>query len=491
MPRNRAIRRPAGGAGSTAREPVPRGNPEQTESGAREAGQIWAGVITAIRQDGGLQELLHFASQARPVEFDAGKLTVATPNAFVRDQILHQRPDTLLETARQSLPELDSIEVLVDSGMRPPSRATAPDRETAPPGFRQPAWPTDFFRAPATLPRLRFERFVASRPNAALVRAAVHFAEAATPRFPSIFVHGKMGTGKTHLRHAVARRHLERHPERRVLSVTANAFWTEYGRACRESLNQTFREYCARVDLLAIDDIQQLAGRMRTQEMLLAMLDHMLENGGRVVAFADRPLGALKALDPGIVARLSGGPNTRLEEPDVETRLAILRDHAACLVEPHARIVWHEDALRYIAERARPDGRDLEGCMQQILSEVEPLQLEVTRARAEKILQSRFLVLQRRFGVAEIRRHVARHFGVDEREMTSRRRAADIVRARQVAMYVARELTRNSLSAIGADFGGRDHSTVSYALQRVGDACARDVAFEAEVRELIRGLESA
>ena len=431
-----------------------------------------------------MQEVSHWASRASPVRCEGGTLIVAAPSVFVRDRILHGQPDALLEFSRLADPEILSIEVVVDPSLRAP---TAPRRSTQ----VHPRWPTTFFDSPCARPRMRFERFVTGSGNADAIRTAVHLAEAPEPTYRSIFIHGEIGTGKTHIRHAVAHRFRECHAGRDVLSATAEEFSAEYGRACKESLGQTFRDRCARIDLLVIDDLQQLGGRPGTQRQLLAMLDLLLESGRRVAAFSDRPLRAHTDIDPRIITRLSGGPTSKLERPDPETRFAILTDLSVHLGGGKYGIIWHDDALQYISEQASPDCRDLEGCVLQILSAVEPLHLEVTRERAEHVLQHRFLVLHRRISVAEVRKRVGKHFGIDERALASRSRSSDVVLARQVAMYVARQVTGYSLSAIGAEFGSRDHSTVSYAIRRITQAYESDLAFDAEIRELIRILEAS
>ena len=455
-----------------------------SKTAAERGARIWSQVVESVRGDGRMQEVSHWASRVSPVRCEGGTLIVAAPSVFVRDRILHGQPDALLEFSRLADPEILSIEVVVDPSLRAP---TAPKRSTQ----VQPRWPTTFFDSPCARPRMRFERFVTGTGNAEAFRTAVHLAEGQEPKYSSIFVHGEIGTGKTHIRHAVAHRFLECHAGRDVLSATAEEFSAEYGRACKESLGQAFRDRCAQIDLLVIDDLQQLGGRPGTQRQLLAMLDLLLESGRRVAAFSDRRLRAHTDIDPRIITRLSGGPASKLERPDPETRFAILTDLSVHLGGGQYGIIWHDEALQYISEQASPDCRDLEGCVLQILSAVEPLHLEVTRERAEHVLQHRFLVLRRRITVAEVRKRVGKHFGVDERALASRSRSSDVVLARQVAMYVARRVTGYSLSAIGAEFGGRDHSTVSYAIRRVSLACESDLAFDAEVRELIRSLEAS
>ena len=449
----------------------------------------WTKVIERMRGDSRTQEIHHWARQASPRKWALGKLVLAAPSEFVRDRILHEHMHALFEFARLADPDLKTIEVIVDPSLRPSKTSTArrSTLETFP-------WPTEFFNSASTRPRMRFERLVLNSSNAAAVRTAVHIAEAPHPRYRCIFVYGEVGTGKTHIRHSVASRYRDTFPGRTVLSTSAEEFSAEYGRACRAKLGQAFRDRCAQVDLLVIDDLQLLAGRKGTQKHLLALLDLLLESGRRAAAFSDRPLQALTEIHPRIITRLSGGPNIRLEKPDADDRFAILKDLSQRIGGMDAGIVWSDDALWYIAKQASPDCRVLEGCMLQIVSEVEPLETgvkEVTLERARHILQERFLVLNPRLPVAEVRKRVARHFGMDERALVSKSRAKDVVLARQVAMFVARRLTGYSLSAIGSEFGGRDHSTVSYAIQKVAVSCENDLAFDAEIRELIQDVESS
>ncbi len=449
----------------------------------------WTNVIESIRGDSRTQEILHWAKQATPRHWELGKLVLAAPSEFVRDRILHGQMHALFELARRTDPNLKTIEVIVDPSLQVCAASTA-RRSTS----EDLPWPTEFFSPASTRPRMRFERLVLNSSNTAAVRTAIHIAEAPDPRYRCIFIYGEVGTGKTHIRHSIASRFREAYPGRTVLSTSAEEFSAEYGRACRAKLGQAFRDRCSQIDFLVIDDLQLLAGRKGTQKQLLAMLDLLLESGRRVAVFSDRPLRALTDIHPRIITRLSGGPTTRLDRPNADIRFAILQDLSKHIGGIDTGIIWSDEALWYIADQASPDCRDLEGCILQIVSGVEPLQMEVkevTLERARHILQERFLVLNRRLPVADIRKQVAKHFGLDDRALISKSRARDVVLARQVAMYVARRLTGYSLSAIGSEFGGRDHSTVSYAIQKVDTACDNDLAFDAEIRELIQGVESS
>ncbi len=471
-----------------ARSPDGLANPDDaappSERVPTAADELWSRVLETIRGYRHFRELLHWVTHVRADRQEDGCLFLVVPNDFIRDHILRDYRDDLLDFARRADPALESIDLAVRrDSRRVPAAATDSDDPdaSAPP----------FFRAPVLRPRMCFERFVGGRCNEAAIRNSVHFAEAPRPSFRSLFIHGGIGTGKTHIRHAITRRFQELNPDLRILSVSANEYANEYGRACRESLAQAFWDYCSGVDLLAIDDLPSLANRPKTQLQLLPLIDLLLETGRRVVAFGDKPLAAMNGIHGRITGRLTAGPACEINPPDADTRFAILKNIAESLGSEAAGIVWERDALRYIAERASSDGRDLEGCILQLLSEVEPLGLPVTRERAERILQNRFLSLRPRLGIPEVRKIVAKHFGVEERTLCSKSRTSQVVLARQVAMYVARSSTGLSLSTIGSEFGRRDHSTVSYAIGRIRERCERELAFDAEVRELIRTVEAA
>jgi len=477
--------RSTGDGRAPGRDPETAASQVRMPADAGDAPALWSHVLDVLRQDPLRQELCHWASQASAEGIASGRLFLHARSKFVRDQLTGGAARHILTVARSRLPSLRAIRISWPS--KAPAAATPKPAENA---FRAlpRSWPTAFFSNRNARPRMRFERFVAGPANASASQAAMRFADA-EEGFPSLVVHGPEGCGKTHLRHATVQRWAERNPGRTALNVSSDEFWHEYAFACKASLAQDFRHHCARVDLLVLDEFQNLAGRGGTQKQLIWMLGHLLERGGRVLALSDRPLSNLQGIDDKLIARLRGGPDVTLAAPPFETKLAILQGLARTQDASSKGVQWHENALTYVADNAA-DCRDLEGCFQQVLHSLEPLGLEVTRERAREILQSRFLVMNRRYSVAEIRRCVAQQYGVDEAALRGRSRVAGVKHARQVAMYLCREMTGESLAAIGAEFA-RDHSTVSYSYSRIRDRCSKCLVLESEVREAMRKLRTS
>jgi len=336
--------------------------------------------------------------------------------------------------------------------------------------------------------RYSFESFVEGAANRVALAAARSIAEAGTGslRFNPLFIHAGVGLGKTHLLQAIARASLERATPSRTIYLTAEYFMWRFASAIRDNDTLAFKEQLRAIDLLIIDDMQFLQGKS-IQNEFCHLLNSLLDSARQIVVAADRPPAELESLDVRVRSRLSCGVSLEIGLPDYAMRLEILqrRLSAAKREEPTLRI--NEEILKHIAKTISGSGRDLEGAFNQLLfrHSFEP---DLSLARIDEILGSLTGSSEtRRLRIEDIQRLVARHYNVSKQDMLSNRRTRTVVRPRQVAMYLAKTLTSRSLPEIGRSFGGRDHTTVLYAVRTVEEKMEADAKLAQEL-ELLRRL---
>ena len=335
---------------------------------------------------------------------------------------------------------------------------------------------------PKLNPKYTFENFVVGPNNSMAHAAAVAVAESPGRAYNPLFIYGGVGLGKTHLMHAVGHSVAKRFPHLRIEYVSTETFTNELINAIREDRMTEFRERYRSVDLLLVYDVQFIAGNERTQEEFFHTFNALYEAHKQIILSSDRPPKDILTLEARLRSRFEWGLITDIQPPDLETRIAILKMNAE---QRGLRIP--EDALEYIARQVTSNIRELEGALMRAIAFASLNGVELTRAVAAKALSDIFAPRELEADPLEIIRKVADHFGLKPEELTGSGRKKEVVLPRQLAMYLVRELTRASLPEIGQLFGGRDHTTVLYAIQKVQELAESD----REVQGLLRTLREA
>lgn len=319
-------------------------------------------------------------------------------------------------------------------------------------------------------PRNTFESFVIG-PNSQLAHAAaLAVAQSPAQAYNPLFLYGATGLGKTHLMHAVGHQITRNRPEARVVYLSSEKFTNEFIQSIQENTLTKFRRRYRSVDVLLIDDIQFLGGKERSQEEFFHTFNDLFESGKQILLSSDCPANEISRLESRLVSRFQWGLMADIQPPDYETRLAILRSKAESL-----RIVLPDDVLAFIARHIVRNIRRLEGALLKVSSFSALVGKPIDVASAEKLLSDVLLEeAQRQITIEGIQKRVADFFQLRQSDMTSRRRPANIANARQVAMYLSRNLTRHSLQEIGEAFGGRDHGTVIHACRVVDNMMEQD-----------------
>ena len=320
------------------------------------------------------------------------------------------------------------------------------------------------------LPGLTFENYVNGNANQLAVAAAEHVATTIGMQYNPLYIYGGVGLGKTHLMQAIGHRYLDLHPKAKVRCVSAQDFISEYTSATRDASNsrralQLFDERYRSLDLLLIDDVQSFSGAKGSQAQFYRAFEALVPHNKQVVLTADTYTRNLKDIEQRLISRFPQGLSVAIEPPELEMRIAILLNKAKAM-----GAALPEEVAMFIAKRLKSNVRELEGALQQVVAfqQFQPAAAkEITIEIAKHVLRDQFGSGSTQITIENIQKTVADYYNIKVSEMHSKRRPANIALPRQIAMFLAKELTQHSLPEIGANFGGRDHTTVMHAVRKI------------------------
>ena len=334
--------------------------------------------------------------------------------------------------------------------------------------------------------RFLFENFVTGPSNRFAHAAALAVAEQPAQSFNPFFIYGGVGLGKTHLLQAIGHFVVRNHPALTVRYVSVETFTNDFITALGEGGTQAFKERYRGVDVLLIDDIQMLEGKDQTQEEFFLTFNDLHEAGKQIVISSDRPPKAMATLEARLRSRFEMGLITDVQPPDLETRIAILRKK----VHAGGYQIHDPEVLPFIAARLQDNVRELEGALIRVVAQASHAKAHVTVDLAREVLRAYFPADGASISVEAIQEEVCRHYGLSIAELVGDKRDKRVVVPRQVAMYLSRELTQSSLPALGRAFGGRDHTTVMYAVNKVGNQMSDEGEIFAAVQSLTHRLKN-
>jgi len=339
-------------------------------------------------------------------------------------------------------------------------------------------------------PRLTFETFIVGRSNTLAHAAAKQIATSGRGdqlMFNPLYIHAGVGLGKTHLLQAIT--WAGNNGDRKVLYLTAERFMFGFVSALKSQTTLAFKEALRANDVLVIDDLQFLQGRS-TQHEFCHTINALIDAGRQVVIASDRPPADLESLDDRVRSRLAGGLVVEIGSLGEELRLEILKGRIAAARAYYPAFEVPAPVLQFIAKSVTHNGRDLEGAVNRLLAHNKLTGQPVTLEMAEREMRDLIRPAEpKRVRIEDIQRIVARQYNVSRADLLSSRRTANVVRPRQVAMYLAKILTLRSLPEIGRRFGGRDHTTVLHAVRKIEALTGNDTAFAEEIEALKRQLQ--
>lgn len=332
-------------------------------------------------------------------------------------------------------------------------------------------------------PRFTFENFVVGKPNELAHAAARRVAESDEVPFNPLFLYGGVGLGKTHLMHAIGWAIRQKTPERKVLYLSAEKFMYQFIRALRFKDTMAFKEQFRSVDVLMIDDVQFISGKESTQEEFFHTFNALVDQNRQIIISADKSPSNLEGLEERLRSRLGWGLVADIHPTSYELRLGILQAKAEQL-----KVEVPQKVTEFLAHKITSNVRELEGALNRLVAHADLVGRSITLDTVQDVLQDLLRASDRRVTIDEIQRRVAEHYNIRVADMHSARRARAVARPRQVAMYLAKQLTSRSLPEIGRKFGGRDHTTVMHAVRKIEEICATDSAFAEDVELLKRML---
>ncbi len=408
-----------------------------------------------------------------------GRVRFIVPTRFMRDWISNHYGERLASLWQESDAGVSGIELTIGTASCVAEPAVAPTPLAAPPaedGRDQISAPLD--------PRFTFANFVVGKPNELAFSAARRVAESTTAAFNPLFLYGGVGLGKTHLMHAIAWHIRARDPRRLVVYLSAEKFMYHFIRALRFQDTMAFKDRFRSVDVLMIDDVQFINGKESTQEEFFHTFNDLVDNRRQVVISADKSPSDLEGMEERLRSRLGWGLVADLHATTYELRLGILHAKAEAL-----GVAIPLKVAEFLAHRITANVRELEGALNRVVAHATLVGRDTTLESCQEVLHDLLRANDRRVTIEEIQRRVAEHFNLRIADMHSARRSRAVARPRQVAMYLAKQLTTRSLPEIGRKFGGRDHTTVMHAVKKVEELRQSDVGFAEDVALLRRMLE--
>jgi chromosomal replication initiator protein len=450
------------------------------------AAEAWSRILERARPLLPEHTFRIWLEHTEPLALSHDRLAVAAGSDFAAEWIEDKYGDLLADVAERVFGRAVGLTFQHqsrDGGTRPaPPPEVAPAEQQAPTPMSTTPPPGGVVFGSPLNDRYSFERFVVGANNQLAAAACRAVAEAPARMYNPLFIYGGVGLGKTHLMHAIGHVLLLRDGAKRVAYVSSERFTNDLIASIQEGRMSDFRRRYRDIDLLLIDDVHFLGEKERTQEEFFHTFNALHDAQRQIVMTSDRPPKEIPGLEERLVSRFEWGLVTDIKPPDLETRVAILRKKAE-----DDRIALADEVLDYIARNCRSNVRELEGAVIKLLAYSSLTRREVTLELAKEALGG---VLRSgppvELTADLIRDRVAAEWGTSVDGLTSKRRTKDLTVPRQVAMYLIRELLDLSLVEVGNLFGGRDHSTVIHAVNKVEEDMEQDDAFRARV-ELLRG----
>ncbi len=459
---------------------------------------FWDGALSALSRELSPQQFKTWIQPLSLVSFDESErlLTVGAPNRFKLDWIKKTFADRFQELAVQYFGKATNISFVLAVESAAPTTPTtklgiepnSSDSSTTSVGNPIISVEEQSFEIEdhsKLNPNLTFETFVTGKANQLARAASIQVAHNPGISYNPMFLYGGVGLGKTHLIHAIGNHLLKEKPNARIRYIHAEQYVSDVVRAYQQKAFDRFKRYYHSLDLLLIDDIQFFSGKSRTQEEFFYAFEALSSNKSQVIITSDTYPKEMAGIDDRLISRFDSGLTVATEPPELEMRVAILMKKAAS-----EGIPMGEDIAFFVAKHLRSNVRELEGALRKILAFVRFHGREVTIEVARAALKDLLSIQNRQISVENIQKAVADFYSIKVVDMYSKKRPANIARPRQIAMFMAKELTQKSLPAIGELFGGRDHTTVLHAVRKIADERAHDSQLNHEIHVIEQTLKA-
>lgn len=445
---------------------------------AASAEEVWKAVLSSIEKTVNKQSFETWFKPMSVVGLTDSSIEIAVPNKFVSEWIKEHYLATIKEILKDILGK--DMDVIFAVDQREGTETPFSAQEESPQPRPAPAPDTDTLN-----PKYVFERFVVGENNHFAQAASMAVAEAPADAYNPLFIYGSVGLGKTHLLQAIGHLARKNNPSVRVTYISSEKFLNAFIDAITHAEMEGFKNTYRKVDVLLIDDVQFLIGKEKVQEEFFHTFNELYESHRQIVISSDRPPKEMVPLEERLRSRFEWGLIVDIQQPDLETRVAILRKK----MELEGTTI-PEDVSFYIANKVKHNIRELEGALTKLLAYASLMKKEINLSMARTTLKEILsLEGEKDISIEQIQKKVAKAFDIKFEDMKIKKRDRDIVFPRQIAMYLARELTDYSLPEIGKEFGKRDHSTVIHSYNKIQEKIKSDANLYEKIKEIKDSLK--
>jgi|TARA_B110000459_G_scaffold117379_1_gene129590 chromosomal replication initiator protein len=436
---------------------------------------LWEQVRDKLRQEAGETVFENWLGLISLSSFSNGNIVIAVHSKFHKDWIEPRYGNRIRSLWHGLSKDISSVNLIVDERL---SGRVVKKSEDAASSILKLSSPLD--------PRYTFDKFVIGPSNNFVAAAAQRISESEDVAFNPVVIYGGVGLGKTHLMHAIAWKIRETNPNRKVVYLSAEKFMYQFVRALRQQETMEFKDQFRSADVLMIDDVQFIAGKNSTQEEFFHTFNALVDQNKQIIVSSDRSPADLEGIEERLRSRLGWGIVGEVHQTTYELRLGILLSK----VEDLKNCIVPKNVIEFLAHKITSNVRELEGALKRLVAHSQLVGRPVSIESAHDVLHDLLRANNRRVTIEEIQKKVAEHFNIRLSDMSSPRRARAVARPRQIAMYLAKQLTSRSLPEIGRTFGGRDHTTVMHAVSRIESLKLEDTLIADDLELLKRNLEA-
>jgi len=444
--------------------------------------ELWNKILEIIKEDLSPQAYNSWFSQTKAVKFGENKLIISAPGDFCKDWLEKHYTVFIKDILKRTLGSDNNLKIEFRTAEQKFSTPT----HSAPNLKNKTKKPEPFLKNnKLTLtPKYTFDNFVVGNGNRFAHAACLAVAQSPSKSYNPLFVYGGVGLGKTHLMQAIGRHIAQQNVKTKVLYISSEKFTNEMIDSIRDDRTVAFRDKYRSVDVLLIDDIQFLAGKERTQEEFFHTFNTLYDSNKQIVITSDSPPKDIPTLENRLISRFEWGLITDIQPPDLETRIAILRKKAQS-----ENLNVPSEVINFIAENITSNIRQLEGALTKLVAFSTFTKKELSVSLAQDILKDIIPLENKKVSIGQIQKTVSDYYNIKVNFMLSKKRTKDVVLARQVAVYLSRELTDLSLISIGGSFGRRDHTTIIHSYNKIKDKIKKDKSFKIIIDNLTLNIK--
>jgi len=436
-----------------------------------ETKELWDKILEIIKEELNPQAYNSWFSKTEVVKFGENELIISAPGDFCKEWLEKHYAGFIKDILKRTLGSDDNLII----------KFKAADQKFSAPAHSTPNPKTNIKKPEPSLKnnkltltsKYTFDNFVVGNSNRFAHAACLAVAQSPAKSYNPLFVYGEVGLGKTHLIQAIGRYITQQNSKIKVLYISSEKFTNEMIDSIRDDRTVAFRDKYRSVDVLLIDDIQFLAGKERTQEEFFHTFNTLYDSNKQIVITSDRPPKDIPTLENRLISRFEWGLITDIQPPDYETRIAILRKKAQA-----ENLSVPSEVINFIAEKIPSNIRQLEGSLTKLVAFSTFTKKELSVSLSQDILKDIIPLENKNISIGQIQKTVTDYYTIKVNSLLSKKRTKDVVFARQVAIYLSRELTDLSLASIGEAFGRRDHTTIIHSYTKIKNKIKKDKGFK-------------